>query len=298
MRIFDAHMHFWDLSLKKNPWLFSDNKAGSFIGDYTSICQDYFPDDFLHDAADFEIIGAVHVQAAWDNADSVGETQWLNDLRQATGLPMVLVGHADLTMEAKAIEAVLAGHCQYANFRSIRQIINWHENPYFSGCARDFTADPAFAKGFALLKHFDLAFDLQAYPAQLETLLPLFQQHDDIPIIIEHCGMPLFLQAEDVNRWQQALQRAAALPHTVIKLSGIGMFSHHSPEFMPNRDILQFCLDTFGVERCLYGSNFPVDKLYGGYGDTVQLVLDLGLSEQEQQFIFEDNTKRVYRYEN
>lgn len=296
MKVFDSHVHFWDLSLGKNAWLIRERQEDGFLGDLTPICQNYLPDDLRHDAETFELIGVTHVQAGWDAADPTGETRWLTELHDRTQLPQAIVGYADLT--AKDVQNVLEKHRAQSNFRGIRQIINWHDDPFFSGCAKDIVADPNFKKGFRLLGNLQLSFDLQAYSQQLLQLIPLLKQHDHIPIVIEHCGMPLFLGQHDVDNWKKVLRQAAQLPHIAIKLSGFGMFARYSDQFLSAKDIVAFCLETFGVHRCLFGSNFPADRLYGHYADTLQPVLAQGLSKMELQSVLCDNAIGVYRYEN
>ena len=92
--IVDAHQHFWDLSRGAHPWLVGKPLESFRYGDYSAIRRSYLPADFRRDSAGQFLIGSVHVEAEWDPADPLAETQWLTDLREIGGLPTAIVGQA------------------------------------------------------------------------------------------------------------------------------------------------------------------------------------------------------------
>jgi len=292
MKIYDSHVHFWDLALNKHAWLI-DKIEDSFLGNYSKICKNYLPTDLKTAAKEFDLIGATHVQAGWDSSDALNETKWLNNLYDTNKLPNAIIGYANLTL--KNLSSVLEDHAAQTRFRGIRQILNWHENSYFSGCSQNIILNSNFIKGFKFLKRFKLIFELQAYSTQLLSLIPLFQQEDETQVIIEHCGLPLFLKQEDIDVWKMSLKRAAQLPHIAIKISGLEMFFQYFNKYISKKEIVAFCLNTFGIDRCLFGSNFPVYQLRQNYAETIKPILAQNLTETELQKILCKNAEKLYR---
>src|SRR5919108_4925965 len=92
----DAHHHFWDLSMGKHPWLQAARKQEMVFGDPGPLLRNYLPDDLRADAARQNLVASVHVEAAWDPTDPVGETRWLDGIAERSGLPTVLVVQAPL----------------------------------------------------------------------------------------------------------------------------------------------------------------------------------------------------------
>ncbi len=305
MKIYDTHLHFWDLSLKKHSWLYHQNEK-NFLGDYSAICKNYLYSDFQDDAQNFEIIGFTHVQAGWDKNKSVEETTWVEVQIKKQNLQASIIGYADLTCGAvsnshvdfNALRETLQNHSQSKNFFGIRQILNWHSNSYFSGCEFNISEHKNFAEGYRTLKDFNLAFELQAYPAQIFALLSLISAEPNIPVVLNHCGMPLFLKHEDVEIWKKAIKEIAQIKHVFMKLSGLGMFQKYSFNFFSQKEIIEFCIEVFGVERCVFGSNFPVDKLFQPYTDTLKPIVECGLNPKDIEKIMHKNALRIYHHEN
>ena len=92
--IIDAHHHFWDLSLKKNPWLDKNNQIPFRYGDYSSICKNFLLSDYKKVSKNHNIVKTIHMESEWDPTDPVGETIWLQKLYDISGFPNALVGHS------------------------------------------------------------------------------------------------------------------------------------------------------------------------------------------------------------
>ena len=92
--IIDAHHHFWDLSLNKNPWLNPGNQIPFRYGNYESICKDFLVEDYKRVSKKHNVVKTVHMETEWDPQDPVGETKWLQKLFDETGWPNALVGQA------------------------------------------------------------------------------------------------------------------------------------------------------------------------------------------------------------
>lgn len=292
--IVDPHQHLWDLSQNKHSWLISEVED-SFLGNYEPLRKSYQLSDYLQDAQRVGIAKSVHIQAGWNSADPVGETAWLQSTADRYGFPHSIVAFADFT--SPNAEDVLAKHCQFPNVRGIRQILNWHDNSYLSGCGKDYINIPIWQKNFGLLAKYNLSFDAQIYPSQAPVMAVLAKRYSYTQIILDHALMPLFQHnVTDFNAWQKSLQQLAQLPNVAIKISGFGMFDHNWTVETIKPLVLKV-IETFGVDRCMFASNFPVDKLYGSLTNIYQAFASITgkFSEVEKHKLFYSNAERIYR---
>jgi predicted TIM-barrel fold metal-dependent hydrolase len=295
LQLVDPHHHLWDLERFSYPWLMSQPHYDGIAGDITTIAHSYLLDDYKADQGRWKVSRSVHVEAAYDPADPLGETRWLQATADTQGMPDGIVAAA--TLEDPDVERVLAGHRVYANVRGIRQNLNWHPNPAKTVLKRpDMMTDPAWLSGFGLLKKYDLSFDLQLYPSQMQDAARLAARYPDISIILNHAGMPLDRDEASLALWHGGMKALAAQPNVSAKISGLGMMDWH----WSTESIRPFVLDTieyFGVERSMFASNFPVDRLYSSfdalYDAFAEIVRDL--TENERRALFGDTAARVYR---
>jgi predicted TIM-barrel fold metal-dependent hydrolase len=194
------------------------------------------------------------------------------------------------------LEALLAEHASHRNVRGIRQILNWHPDPKKTYTPRDLLADPAWQKGFALLRKYGLSFDLQIYPGQMQAAAQLAARHPDTPMILNHTGMPVDRDAAGLEAWRAGMQALAQQPNVAVKISGLAMLDWQwTPDSL--RPFVHQALEIFGPGRCLFASNFPVDRLFGGfarqYGAYQSLAASLSATERAQ--VFATNAQRIYR---
>ena len=285
MKIVDAHHHFWDLERNPHPWLTKDGKIPFRYGDYASIRRNYLPDDFRADGAAFDIVGSVHVEAEWDPSDPVGETRWLQSVREGCGLPSVCVAQAWLHHEDAA--AILEAQASYPFVRSVR-----HKPPEPAG----FMDSTAWRHGYAQLAKHALSFDLQTPWNRLAEAYRLACDFPDTRIILNHAGLPADRSAAGLAGWRDAMRRFAEAPNTVVKISGIGVPG--AGWFVEtNRTVVLDAIEIFGVDRCMFASNFPVDSLVIDYEQIFSgfLTITEGFSETERTMLFHDNAVRYYR---
>ncbi|MFQ8433241.1 amidohydrolase family protein [Amaricoccus sp. W119] len=291
LRVIDPHIHLWDLSTGLYPGL--ETPSADFGGDNTPIARSYLLDEFLAESGDaVEILGAVHVEAF--PTDPVAETRALQAVADQSPVPIVVVGHADLS--SPDIDAVLEGHRAQPAFRGIRQVLNRHADPLYNYVGRDFMDDPVWRRGFARLGALGLSFDLQLYPGQMRQAADLAAEHPETAIILNHAGMWADRHLAGWREWRDGLRMLAARDNLSVKISGLGMLDHRwSVESI--RPLVLEVLDAFGTERAMFASNFPVDKLYGDY-PTLWAAFDAivaDLSETERAALFRDNAARIYR---
>lgn len=293
MKKIDAHHHLWDLSKKKNLCLLT-NKDKTFVGENKRLRRDYLIDNYLQDINGQNIVKSVHIQAGWSREKSVDESKWLQSIADQYGYPHAIVAYADFS--ASNIEKILIQHCQCSNIRGIRQILNWHSNLYFSGCDEDYINMPIWQNNFNLLAKYNLSFDMQVYPSQMPIAFKLAKKYPDIQIILNHAGMPLFTGVTNFETWYKNMQQLAKLPNIAVKISGFGMFDHNWT-VTKIRHLVLNVIDLFGVGRCMFASNFPVDQLYKTYDEILcaflAIVKDFSYTEKKQ--LFYTNATKIYR---
>jgi predicted TIM-barrel fold metal-dependent hydrolase len=295
--IVDAHMHLWDLDKIRYPWLTPPLPVG-ITGDVGSIAKTYLLDDYLRDAGDesgnIRVAKVVHVEAGANPADSLKETRWLQGVADARGYPQALVAHAELN--DPNVEALLAEHASHRNVRGVRQILNWHPDPKKTYTPRDLLVDPPWQRGFALLRKYGLSFDLQIYPGQMHAAAQLAARHPDTQVIINHTGMPVDRDAAGQQAWRAGLQALAQQPNVAVKISGLAMLDWQWTTGTL-RPFVQQTLEIFGPGRCLFASNFPVDRLFGAFARQYSAYQSLTatLSAAERAQVFATNAERIYR---
>ncbi|MGH7117972.1 MAG: amidohydrolase family protein [Acetobacteraceae bacterium] len=292
--IADSHHHLYDLEHHRYPWL-QDGVKPIVFGDYTAICKSYLIDDFLADASNQNVVKSVHLDVGFEPTNPAGETRWLQSIADRRGFPHGIVGYADLA-DLK-VERLLEEHRSYKNFRGIRQSMNYHPDPAKTYTPRaGISREPAWRSGFALLHKFNLSFDLQIYYPQVEEFFDLARRFPDTQIILDHTGMPVDRSAEQITDWAKGMRRLAEAQNVACKISGLGM---GDPTWTVEtiRPFVLTAIEAFGVDRCMFASNFPVDKLFSSYDavfDAFKTVTE-GCSAAERRKLFHDNAVHYYR---
>ena len=293
--IVDPHHHLWDLERFSYPWLSARPLPASVAGDVAPIAKSYLLDDYLADTAHQNVVKSVHVDAGFDPSQPVGEARWLQSIADQRGFPHGIVAQAEL--HRPDVEAILAAHCEFPNVRGIRHIVNWHPDPAKTYVAKpDFLTDPTWLRGFARLKHHNLSFDLQLYPSQMADAAALAAAHGDTSIIVNHAGMPVDRDTKALLLWRAGMRALAAQPNVWLKISGLGMVDWRWTEDSIRPFVLE-TIEIFGPDRCMFASNFPVDKLYSSfdvlYDAFKRIVSDFTIGERRK--LFSDTALAVYR---
>jgi predicted TIM-barrel fold metal-dependent hydrolase len=296
LRVVDPHVHLWDSTRIEYPWL--ANPQPAYSGDNRLLPRIYDAAALLADAGDVQIFKSVNVEA--NPADALAEVRWLQECADAAGgggHPHGIVGCADLSLpEAPALLERLAA-CR--RVRGIRQILNVHSDPRFDYVGRHFLGESLWRQNLRRLSQLGLSFDLQLYPAQVPDALPVLDENADTCFILNHAGM--FVDRDRVSGWRQwrcALRALAARDNTAVKLSGFAMFDHHwsIESFRPY--VLE-AIDAFGPRRCMFASNFPIDRLHARYTDLWRAYAGIvaGATTSEREDLLGGNALRYYRLE-
>jgi predicted TIM-barrel fold metal-dependent hydrolase len=293
--VIDAHHHLWDLQNNKYPWLQERPLRRRLEGNIEPIAKDYLLKDYLEDIRNQNIVRSVHIQTGWDPADPVGETRWLQGVADRHGYPHGIVARASL--DAPDIEQVLEGHLRYRNVRGIRHMINWHPDPAKTYVNRpDLLTTAAWRRGFGLLHRLGLSFDLQLYPSQMVDAAGLAHANPDTLIILNHAGMPVDRDEEGIRLWQRGIRELASASNVVVKISGLGTVDWKWTVGSIRPFVLQ-TIEAFGTSRCMFASNFPVDKLYSDFDTLYGAYREItaSFSADERRKLFHDNAARYYR---
>lgn len=255
----------------------------------------------------------------------VGETEFFDRVaRQAAADPncstlvaAAIVGHADLTL-GEAVATVLEAHLTVSpdRFRGIRHSTTWDQSEAIrSDAPPGLLADSAFRRGFACLQRYGLTFDAWLYHPQLSELVELARAFPDNTIILDHIGGPLGVgpykgkRDEVFQAWSRGIANLSTCPNVALKLGGLGStrsgYDWHERSVQPGSTELantmapyfDFCIEKFGVQRCMFESNFPVDKVSYSYVSIWNAFkrISQSYSAAERHALFCDTAARVYK---
>lgn len=283
----DAHIHFYDLQHPdlRYSWL-EPAFVHPVIGNINGIkALEFHPANYQAETRFSGVAGAVHVQAALGSETPELESDFVEQVATDWELPFVLVG--DARMQAPEVEATLAKHAEHTRFRGIRDFAQG-----------DYLVDPDFHRGYALLAKYGMSYDLDAVWQDLGKAARLAAKFPDTNLILCHAGFPQERTEGYLADWRRGLGEMAAQENTLCKISGLGMVDQRwTLESL--RPWVLGCIDAFGVDRCMFASNWPVDRLFSSYPDLVAAYRSIvsDFTPQEQSKLFADNARRWYRFE-
>ncbi len=287
--VVDAHHHLWDTTRNYHPWLRDEPPIAFRYGDYRTLRRPYLLDDYRRDADPWHVEASVYVETEWDPRDPIGEIDYVAEIRTA-GLPSVAV--AQIWLDAPDCHTVLESHAGRGFVRSVRHKPRAN---VASGGPPGAMCDANWRAGFAKLAPLGLAFDLQTPWWHLDEALRLAADFPDTQIVLNHTGLPSDRSAEGIAGWRAAMAGLSTAPNVAVKISGLGQ-PGRAWTAEANRGIVLTTIELFGIERCMFASNFPVDSLCGSftaiYGGFESIVADF--AEHEKDALFRANAMRIY----
>ena len=294
--IVDTHFHLQDLERHAYPWLDPGSKPPDVFGEnFGRLRRSYRIEDYLADVFHLGVVKAVHVENGVNVADAVAETLWLQSVADHTGFPHAIIAQVPLH-EPRATEMIEL-HRQAKNLRGVRHILNWHADPRLRFAPTpDLIASDDWRRGFSLLERYGLSFDLQIYPGQLAAALDLARTFPDTQIVLGHLGMPVGRSLDEFMDWEGAMRDFARAENVAVKLSGFAL-GQGGWTLETMRPLVLKVVEIFGVDRCMFGSNFPVDRLYSTYRALVEAfeAVMADFSPAEAARLLAANAERVYR---
>ena len=295
LRIVDPHVHLWDLSRARYGWLQDDPLPNNPAGDMSGVAnRDYLLDDYRADTAGWRVDKIVHVECGLPIGEQLAETDWLQAMADEEDAPQGIVAGADLL--DPDLDALLEAHAARPNVRGIRQIVCWHADPLKTYTDRDLLRDPTWVSGLAKLTRHGLSFDLQLYPSQMATAAIVASRLPDVPMIVNHAGLPTDRDEAGMARWRTGLRLLAAQPQIAIKISGLGI-TDRAWTMESLRPIVLECIEAFGIQRCMFASDFPVERVHGTFDAFFSAfdAITAGFSETERDRLFAANAEAIYR---
>lgn len=281
-RVVDAHVHIWDPARSDwYPYLSHPPKQGA--GDASRMFRRFDVDGYRAESAAWNVEKFVNVAAA-TGRHSIEETIELDTDAQANGGPDAIIGGLPLTDNvAEAIE-LLDRQMSATRFRGVRPM-GGMEAPL---------PDVAVLRA---MRDRNLIFELMTHPDQLQLAAKQLTGLDDLMVVVEHTGWPRSNSDEEQALWRVGIDALAALGDNVVcKLSGLAMplGTMRVDAFAP---WLEYAIEAFGVDRCMFASNFPVDAMYGTFDELYATfsAVTAGLDSQSREKLFATNAESVYR---
>ena len=313
--ICDAHHHLWDGPGDRGRYLLDEYQQDA--GGGHKIVKTVFVE-----------CGTMYRKEGPPEKRPVGETKFARGMTAesaggqygATAVAAGIVGFVDLTLGA-GVASVIEAHLAAGKkrFRGIRQSCTWDSDRAIltMGKGKGTMMESKFREGFACLQRYGLSFDAWQYYTQLSELADLARAFPDTPIIVNHTGGILGIgpyagkRDESFKEWKRGVTELAFCPNVMMKLGGLGMprcgFGWHEQAKPPTSTELAaamapyylFCIEVFGAERCMFESNFPVDKISYSYTvlwNAFKRICE-GFSPTERSALFHDTAARAYRLE-
>ena len=251
-RVVDAHVHLWDPARTDwYPYLSRPQEGGA--GDASRMCRRFDVDTYRAETARWNVEKFVNVAAA-TGRHSVEETIELDGNAKANGGPDAIIGGIPPTgTVAEAVE-LLDQQMTASRFRGVRPM-GAHQGPLPT------------ASVLRALQERNLVFELMTHPDQLRAAAAKLEGFDDLTVVVEHTGWPRSSSDEEFALWQDGIDALAGLGESITcKLSGLAMplESMSAGAFAP---WLEYAIEAFGVDRCMFASNFPVDSMYGTFDE-------------------------------
>lgn len=250
----------------------------------------FMPDDYDRVSSDRTIHATVTMEGEWTADDPTGEAIWMQQLANETNRPAAHVAQAWL--DQADLAATLATYRNLPIVKSVRHKPRANAKP---GGPPGGMTDTAFQTGFQRLGDEGLMFDLQTPWWHLHEAMEMSQLSPHTTIILNHSGMPVDRSDTGIAGWQSALKDFSTLPNAYLKISGLGI-RDRPWQLDDNYEIIRYCIETFGAERCMFASNFPVDGLCGSF-DTIYSGFEAASSDDplaSRESLFFRTAAKVY----
>lgn len=269
----DAHQHFWKYNPVRDSWI--DETMGV-------LKKDFLPKELVPILKSNNIDGCIAVQA--DQSEE--ETQFLLDLAKDNPIIKGVVGWVDLMNEN--VESRLAHFSKDLKFKGVRHILQAE--------TEDFILNPDFQKGISKLEKFKLTYDILVFPNQINNIITLVKKFPNQVFILDHIGKP-YIKSGKIKYWKEAISELASYPNVYCKISGMvteaNLKTWNTKDFKLYLDVV---FESFGIDRLLFASDWPVCLLAAKYEEVLKICMDYIalLSKNEQNKIMGLNAIQVY----
>lgn len=279
----DTHQHLWDLKLFELPWLKGAPK---------SFQRDYVMKDYLAAIEGLNVVKAVYMEVNVADHQKDKEAEYVFDLCAKQDNPMAAAVIGGLPHQKEFADYVRK-HSKSEYLRGVRNVLHDPDRP------KGMCLERTFVDNMKVLGDLGLSFDLCMRPGEIADGVALAKQCPGTRFIIDHCGnMPVKDYDEKLHKsWQDAMKAAAQCDNVVCKISGIVVTAEKgnwtAETLSPH---VNFCLDTFGVNRVFFGGDWPVCTLSATYSEWANALNEIvkNRSIEFQKKLFHDNAARLY----
>ena len=274
----DAHQHFWKYNAKKHAWIDED---------MANIRRDFLPSDLRPIYAENGVTGCIAVQAD----QTLKENDFLVGLSEKHDFIKGIIGWVDL--RSKDVANDLDFYAQYSIIKGYRHVVQAEPDPLF-------LLRKNFLNGIRELQKRSLVYEILVFPHQLPSVLEFVKLFPDITFVLDHMAKP-YIKDGYMYSWSLLMKELGSFKNVNCKISGLITEADYKAwteqEILPYMDLV---LESFGPQRVLYGSDWPVCLVAGGYGNVLELAKSFAnkLSENEQQDFFHNNAQRIYNLKN
>lgn len=293
--LIDAHHHLWDLKANRYPFLSDQPEPHFFLGPYDALRRNYMPEDYLQDSSAHNVLATVHCEAEMDRANQVGGTRWLTEINARHGFPGAIVAHA--WFHTDNAEETIAAQARFPLVRGIRSKPATAPHPgAMTPGAPGTMQDDKWLRGFSLLEKHGLSWDLRVPCWHLVEAAEVARQFPRTPIVLNHTGFPWDRSEEGLAFWRRGMEAVARQPNVHVKVSEFGL-KDQPWDYESNRRVVLEAIAIFGIERCIFATNFPVAGLRIDY-DTLVRSLSRMLADRpaaDRDRFFWRNAASFYR---
>lgn len=261
----DSHQHFWRFDPVRDAWIDEDMRV---------IQRDFLPEDLKIQLDKQSINGCIAVQSDQSEADNA----FLIELASLYPFIKGIVGWVDL--QAENIEETLQFYSQYKIMKGFRHVLQGETN-------RALMLEPAFKRGIGLLKQFGYTYDLLIFRDQLVFASALCTAFPEQRFVLDHIAKP-DIRHQVIKDWTPGIQELAKNPNVYCKVSGMVTEANwqdwKNEDFFPYLDVV---FESFGIERLMFGSDWPVCNVAGGYTAAVNMLRTyVSQFPEDQQALF------------
>lgn len=284
IRRVDTHFHLWDW---ERPWYLTPEWLARRSEPDTGTARRprrYLLRDYLGDARAWNVSKAIHVAATVPTLGYSPESKWIAGLATDTDFPDGFIAHVNYRQPTTRVRSALERNNRSDRFRGVR-VLN----------GLDY-GDRAAIRLMMLLSERKLIYDAVEHPPAHRALAAAAVESPELSVVLEHCGWPSGTDSASVSEWRTSMAVLAKVPNVSCKISGLPMVLHRVDAQALRPWILR-CIDYFGTDRCVIGSNFPVDRMFGSFDQLMDAydtaLADLSTTEKTQ--IYSANAERIYR---
>ena len=278
--IVDSHVHLWDPTRFRMPWLDNNERIG----------RPFLQADYREHTAGLDVEGIVYLQVEVSPAYALLEAKWVADL-PAEPLPVLgIVPWAPLEDGDCARSFLDAMTAIDPRIKSIRRLIQ--DEPDDDFCVR-----PGFIRGVQILPEYDLSFDICVYHRHLKNTITLVRACPNVNFVLDHIGKP-DIKAGLLDPWRDEIRELASFPNVMCKLSGV--VTEADKDQWTTADVapyIEHIVEQFGEDRVMFGGDWPVVLMASPYRRWAATLDEVtaGLSNDAKRKLWNTNARTFYR---